>query len=204
MLLMIQGINQRLDALLCGRNGSDVWLSSRDEDETNAFLFRIQNVVIERVRLQNGDTRDFGGYGEMVGEEYRMDYNELKGRIADFERKFQVEMTKRQYWEFFYMNFLVGIGNGKLGPIRRIASAFIDAAAQEIISRTSWEGIGMEKSSEYFRLRDECLSSCHIPGTEFDERIKKYIVDSVNGSLGADTEYYEKFKKGIDASNSEH
>ena len=203
MLRMVQGIDQRLDALLCGGRRSDEWLSSNDEAETAAFVLRIENLVIERVLLQNGNAGDYRKCGEVVGEEYRMDYNELKDRIADFEKKCESEMMVGQCWEYFYPEFMKGIANARLGPIRTIASEFIDATARELKTETTWELIGRKKSSEYVRLRDQCLSSCHIPGTEFDERIKKYIVDSVNGSLGTDIEYYEKFKKGIDAANSE-
>ena len=98
MLRMVQGIDQRLDALLCGGRRSDEWLSSNDEAETAAFVLRIENLVIERVLLQKGNAGDYRKYGEVVGEEYRMDYNELKDRIADFEKKCESEMMVGQCW----------------------------------------------------------------------------------------------------------
>ena len=132
-----------------------------------------------------------------------MDYNELKDRIADFERKCKTEMTRGQCWEYFYAGFMVGIASDNFGPIRTIANAFIEATAHELKREINWGLIGRGKSSEYFHLRDQCLSSFFIPGTEFDERIKKYIVVSVNGPSGTGTGFYEKFKKGVDAANSE-
>ena len=197
-------MDQRLDALLRGGKGSDVWLSSLDEDETVAFVSRIEKLVVARVGLQRGNAGDCGRYGEVVGEEYRMDYNELKDRVVGFEEKFRYTMTCQhgQCWEYFYPVFMRGIGNDGLGPIQMTAREFIDATARELKNGTDWEGIGRKKSSEYFRLREVCLISFYVPGTEFDERIKKYIAVSVNGSLGDDTRYYEKFKEGIDAANS--
>ena len=167
-----------------------------DESEVYAFVLRIENIAIKRVELQHDDPRDLPDHGEMIGKEYRIDYYELKRLIPNikFDAKCKHYMEMGHCWEHFYPKFIKGVESAYPGPIRLKASAFFETMLKKYKQLESSENIGLDQSSEYFQLQQECLTELQVPEAEFDERIQKYM-KTYNYS---DAQYLQ-FKRGIDA-----
>ena len=166
-----------------------------DESEAYAFVLRIENIAIQRVRLQGGDPRDIPSHGVDIGKEYEIDYNELKKLISNinFDEKCERYMKMGQCWEYFYHNFKCGVKSNVPGPIRLKARALFETMLEKRQELEPFE-IGRDQSKEYFRLQKECLTELQVPEAEFDERIQKYM-KTYNYS---DSQYLQ-FKRGIDA-----
>lgn len=177
-------------------------------DPCYQFVDRIEQITMTRERPRSNDIRNIPGYGKIIGEEYRMDYNEMKGRIGDFEIKCHTFMTVGQCWEYFYPEFMAGIADENHGPIRAEASSFIENTVEIIADdggASVCERLGREKSVEYHALRRACFSKYRVPASEFDERIGKYVITLIKDKyeIGYAAISYEKFKKGIDAAELE-
>ena len=165
-------------------------------EKTNAFVTMIEQIAMERVRLQGGDQRNIPGVSEIIGEEYRIDYNNLKSTVRNFENDCEKAMKVGQCWEYFYTGFMVGISNESPGQLRCVADSFIRKISKEIKAVETYRKLGEENSKEYTDLQNKCLVIHYISRKEFDERIKKYIcmrltTDKANS--------YADFMNGVDA-----
>lgn len=184
----------------CALDGACSYLMSEEEDETTTFVNKMKALVCARIKLEHGGASRCASYGVMMGEEYRVEYNSLKRKLPTFEKKYNDQMQIGWAWESFYPCFMEGVEGILPGPIHALAGEFIGATAQQLAVSSSCKTVGRNKGVDYFRLRDLCMYSfLHVPATEFDERMRAYIIGMLVRVGASDAAYYDQFMEGINS-----